>query len=112
MSKSNSGKTYYSFDDLAVEEFGMKPLNRKTNDTQKLASQQEKFEGTCPYCKQRAHFIPATNIVVCINPQCRGKKTTYKVETESGEEEYVKYTPFIRILSDKAGEIGNTIFDE
>lgn len=112
MSKSKSGKTYYSFEDLSVEEFGMKPLNRKTNDTQKLAAQQEKFEGVCPYCKQRAHFIPSTNIVVCINPKCKGKKTTYKVDTESGEEEYVKYSPFVKILSDKSMEIGNTIFNE
>lgn len=112
MSKSYGGKTYYSFDDLAVEEFGMKPLNRKTNDTQKLAAQQEKFEGVCPYCKQRAHFIPGTNVVVCTNPQCKGKKITYKVDTESGEEEYAKYSPFVKILSEKAGEIGNTIFGE
>lgn len=112
MSKSKWGRKYYSFDELCQEEYGMKPLSKKTNDTQKLEAQQEKFEGVCPYCKERAKFIPATNIVVCVNPSCKGKKVVVKGDPATDETDYVKYVPFIRILSDKGYEIGNTLFGE
>ena len=106
------GKTYYSFDDIAVEEFGMKPLNRRTNDKQKLEAQREKFEGTCPYCKQRAKFVVGTNVVVCANPKCNGKKIVVKGEPDTDLQDTVMYRPFARMLSDNAAMIGNTIFDE
>ncbi len=105
-------KTYYSFDDIAVEEFGMKPLNMRTKDKQKLESQREKLEGVCVYCKQRAKFIPGTNIVVCVNPSCKGKKVVVKGDPATEEPDFVRYVPFVRVLSDKAAEIGNTIFDD
>ena len=105
------GKTYYSFDDIAVEEFGMKPLNRRTNDKQKLEAQREKFEGTCPYCHQRAKFIVGTNVVVCVNPKCNGKKVVVKGDPETGLQDTVIYRPFVRTLTDNAAMIGNTIFE-
>lgn len=106
------GKTYYSFEDMAIEEFGMKPVTRRTNDQQKLETQREKFEGVCPYCKQRAKFIVGTNVVVCANPKCKGKKTAIKGDPETGLTETAIYHPFMRILSDNGALIGNTIFSE
>jgi len=111
MSKNNSGKVYHSFDEIAVAEFGMKPQNKRTKDTQKLEMQREKFEGVCAYCKQRTKFIPGTNIVVCVNPNCKGKKTVIKGDAATDEPDIVKYMPFVRILSDNAAEIGNILFD-
>lgn len=104
-------KTYYSFDDIAVEEFGMKPLNRKTNDKQKLAAQQEKMEGTCPYCHQRAKFVVGTNVIVCANPKCSGKKIVVKGDPETGLPDTYISRPFIRMLNDNAATIANTIFE-
>ena len=46
MSNKEKSKTYYSFEDFAVEEMGLKPLRRVTKDKQKLAAQREKFLGT------------------------------------------------------------------
>lgn len=111
MSKKNCGTTYYSFEDLAVNEFGMKPLNKRTKNTQKLEMQREQFEGVCIYCKQRARYVPGTNIVACINPECKGKKIVVKGDPATDEPDYVKYIPFVRILNDNAAKIADTIFD-
>lgn len=109
MKKESDGKRYYSFDEIGQELFGLKPYKRVTRDKQKLASQREKFLGVCPYCKQPTTYINGTNIIVCQNPDCRGKKNVRKFDDGT---EIVDYKPFIKILSDKSTDIANTIFDE
>ena len=108
MSEKTRGKIFHSFDELGQEVFNMKPYRRATNDKQKLASQQEKFLGTCPYCKQPLKYVYGTNVLSCANEKCRGKKVTRI--NEAGEE-YVTYKPYFKMLSDKGLEIGTTIFE-
>jgi len=101
-------KTYHSFADYAEGEFNTKPMTGRTKDKQKLAAQREKFLGVCPYCKKPNKFIVGTNVIVCSNESCKGKKITY---TGDDGTETVKYVPFCKTLSDKGMEIGNTLFD-
>ena len=102
-------KTYYSFDEIGQDLFGLKPFKRVTNDKQKLASQQEKFLGTCPFCKQPLHYVYGTNVLACNNEKCKGKK--FVTKNVDGEET-IEYRPFFRMLSEKGLEIGQTIFEE
>lgn len=97
-----SKKTYYSFDEIGRELFGLKPYKRVTKDKQKLEAQRTKFLGTCPYCKQPLSYVYGTNVLVCKNEECKGKKTT----NEGSESK-----PFFKMLSDKGLEIGTTIFE-
>ena len=110
MESKNNGKTYYSFEDLAVAEFGLKPTRRVTRDKQKLAAQREKFLGVCPYCKKPLHYSYGTNVVSCVNEKCKGKKVISK--DEDGNED-VAYKPYFRILQgDNSSIIGTTLFEE
>lgn len=109
MNNKSNGKIYYSFDELGQELFGLKPFKKVTNDKQKLASQQEKFLGICPYCKQPASYVYGTNIITCKNENCKGKKIVRKFDDGTFTEEY---RPFIKMISDKGLEIGTTIFSE
>ena len=110
MSKNTKGKVYYSFEDFAVQEMGLKPLRRVTKDKQRLESQREKFLGTCPHCKEQLHYSYGTNIVSCNNPKCKGKKVTVK-DSEGNETQIFK--PYFRILQgENSSIIGTTIFEE
>ena len=102
-------RSYRSFNEYAMGEFGAKPSTGRTNDIQKLKSQREKFLGTCPYCKQPNKFIVGTNIITCANEKCGGKKIS---ATNDDGTESVRYIPYTKILSDKGMEIGNVLFDE
>ena len=102
-------KTYYSFDEIGQELFGLKPYKRVTKDKQKLEAQRTKFLGTCPYCKEPLSYISGTNVVVCQNSDCKGKKNIKKFDDGT---EIVSYKPFVKILSDKGTDIANTIFEE
>lgn len=105
MRNNTNGKVYYSFDEIGQELFGLKPYKRVTNDKQKLASQKEKFLGTCPYCKQPLKYVYGTNVLACENEKCRGKRVKFEDGTEISK-------PFFKILSDKGMDIGTTIFEE
>lgn len=110
MSNTEKGKVYYSFEDFAVEEMGMKPSRRVTRDKQRLASQREKFLGTCPYCKEQLHYSYGTNILSCNNPKCKGKKVTLK---DNDGKDVTAYKPYYRILlGENSSTIGSTIFEE
>ena len=110
MNNTDKGKVYYSFEDFAVEEMGMKPLRRVTRDKQKLESQREKFLGICPYCKEQLHYSYGTNILSCNNPKCKGKKVTLK---DSDGKDVITYKPYYRILlGENSSTIGSTIFEE
>lgn len=109
MKSRSKAKTYYSFDEVGQELFGIKPTRRVTNDKQKLKSQREKFLGICPYCKEPPEYIYGTNVVACKNEKCRGKRIAYKDETG---EEVVNYRPFVKMLSEKSTEIAMNIFED
>lgn len=102
-------RIYHSFADYAEGEFNAKPMTSRTKDNQKLESQRTKFLGTCPYCKQPNKFIVGTNVIVCGNENCKGKKITI---TDEDGTEFVKYLPFMKTLSDKGMEIGNILFND
>lgn len=108
MKKNSKAKTYYSFDEIGQDLFGLKPTKKVTKDKQKLQSQREKFLGVCPYCKQPPVYIYGTNVVACQNEKCVGKKITYR--DESGEEVQT-FKPFIKTLSEKGTEIAMNIFE-
>lgn len=100
---------YHSFAEWAEAEYDIKPTKKATKDKQKLKAQREKFAGTCPYCKQPCEYIYGTNVVVCTNEKCKGKKISSK--SLDGEDR-VKYKPFFRLLSDEKSEFGRNIFSE
>lgn len=106
MNNKTNGKIYYSFDELGQEIFGLKPYKRVTKDKQKLASQREKFLGTCPFCKQPLHYSYGTNIVSCDNEDCKGKQIKYDDGT-------IVNKPYYRILQGvNSSTIGSTIFED
>ena len=110
MKNNAKAKTYYSFEDLAVAEFGLKPNRKVTKEKNKLNTQRERFLGTCPYCKEPIHYSYGTNVVSCVNENCKGKKIVTK--DEDGNEE-ITYKPFYRILQgENSSTIGTTLFDE
>lgn len=102
------GKVYYSFTDVA-KDIGIKPFSRKTTDQTKLESQQKRFLGTCPYCHQLMKYIPNTNVVVCSNENCKGKKKEF---TNRDGETVVKYEPYSKVLYGKSAVIADTLFNE
>lgn len=108
MSKKTNGKIYYSFDEVAQEVFGMKPLKKQTNDKDRLKKQQEKYLGTCPFCKEPCAYVEGTNIVACVNPKCKGRKIS---TTNDDGSETVVYESYYRIKSCGA-EVGTGLFDE
>lgn len=97
---------YYSFEDVAIKEFGMKPSKNTTNDKEKLKKQQEKYLGTCPYCKEPCTYIEGTNVVACQNEKCKGKKIVLK--NEDGTDKVI-YEPYVRVKQCGA-EVGTRLF--
>lgn len=93
---------YYSFEDVAINEFGMKPSKKITNDKERLKKQQEKYLGACPYCKEPCTYIEGTNVIACTNEKCKGKKITFEDGT-------VIYEPFVKVKQCGA-EVGIRLF--
>lgn len=107
MSKNNTEDSYHSFEEYAEKEWKMKPIKKVTRDKQKLESQREKFLGTCPFCKQQLRYVEGTNVLVCQNENCKGKK----ISSNGGEDgENSEYRPYFRILSEKGSMIAENIF--
>ena len=102
------GKSYNSFKDIA-KDIGLKPFTRKTSDKNKLESQQKKFLGTCPYCHQMLTYIKDTNVLVCNNENCKGKKKEYY--NKAGEK-VVTYEPYSKLLLGKSAAIADTLFNK
>jgi len=84
MSKHN---VYHSFAEWAKAEYDIEYEHKK------VEAQREKVVGFCPYCKQPCQYKDGTNIVVCVNEKCKGKK----IKTKGGD----IYKPFYKILSDE-----------
>ena len=59
LSKDTSAR-YTSLEDLR-ESFGLKPFSKKTQDVNKLKSQQEQFQGKCICCGKPITYIEGTN---------------------------------------------------
>lgn len=104
--KGMKDKRYYSFEDVAINEFGMKPRKKTINDRDRLRKQQEKYLGICPYCKQPCAYIPDTNVIACQNEKCNGKKIT--ITNDDGTEK-VMYEPYVRV-KDYGAEVGIRLF--
>lgn len=108
MKKNGGGAIYYSFDEIGQALFGLKPQRRVTRDKQKLASQRERFLGTCPHCGKPLYYVYGTNVLTCDNPDCKGKKVVTK---DAEGNETVVYKPYFKVLQrENSTEIGMTLF--
>lgn len=99
-------KRYYSFEDVAIKEFGMKPTKKTSNDQDKLKKQQEKYLGVCPYCKEPCSYVEDTNAVACRNEKCKGKKIVLK--NDDGTDKVI-YEPYVKVKQCGA-EVGTRLF--
>ena len=107
--KSKGVTERYTSLEALREGFGLKPIKKKTNDSEKLKAQQEKFVGTCRVCKKPLTWIEGTNVCACQNPECKGIKMT---STNEDGTERVWYIPVTRILNEKGLEIAERLFAE
>lgn len=99
---------YTSLEELRTG-FGLKPVKKRTNDSEKLKAQQDKFLGVCKACKKPLSWIEGTNTLACQNPECKGIKMTSKNEDGS---ERVWYIPVTKILNEKGMSIAENLFSE
>ena len=97
---------YSSFEEVA-KVFGCKPVQKRTNDMDKLQKQQEKFVGKCKVCGQNLTYLYGTNILACKNAECKGIKMTSK--DEDGAEK-IWYIPVTRTVDEKGREIAMNLF--
>lgn len=97
---------YTSFDELR-QAWNCKPSRKKTNNAEKLKEKQEKFLGTCPYCKGILSYITG-NILSCKNEACKGKK----IEKENKDGiKTIEYKPYFKLLNGKGARIAQNLFD-
>lgn len=91
------------------EGWGMKPVIKKTRDSEKLAEQQKTFvnKHICKACGLPMTYIHG-NIMACKNPECKGIEV--KREDKEGNE-IVSYITSCEILGDRGAEIANNIFN-
>lgn len=106
MVENVNSKTYYSFQELA-KDFGCKPVKRRTNDMDKLKSQQEKFAGRCKVCGNVLTYHQGTNVLTCTNPECKGIKMTSK--NDDGTER-TWFIPVTRMVDETGMEIAINLF--
>ena len=104
----NTTEYYTSFQDLA-KAFGCRPVNKKTKDEKKLASQQEKFVNShkCKACGNPMRWVEGTSTMVCSNEKCRGIKQT---RTDKEGNEIVTYLPSYDLLDEKGASIAYNLF--
>lgn len=104
----NTTEHYSSFEE-AARAWKCRPVNKKTKDMKKLASQQEKFVNShrCKACGNPMRWVDGTSTMVCSNDKCKGIKHT---RTDADGNEIVTYTPSYDLLDEKATEICNNIF--
>lgn len=98
---------YTSFEELA-KAFGCKPVNKQTNNQDKLNKQRENFCGRhlCKACKQPMVYIGG-NIMCCKNESCKGIK--HELKNDDGDSK-VWYTPSFDLLDEKGSEIAINLF--
>ena len=102
----NCTEHYTSLESLR-EGFGLKPVNKRTKDENKLNVQREKFLGTCKACKKPLVYNGG-NILTCDNEHCKGIKITKK---DSEGNDYDVYMPYYRLLDPKGESIANNLFN-
>lgn len=103
MRQEKSGIRYFSLSEL--------PIPSKKKKKKNIDEMKERFEKRhkCVACGQPLTWIPGTNVCSCRNPECRGKKYTYK--DENGEE-YVEYRPYFHMLDVVGTELAEEIYGE
>ncbi len=101
-------KHYTTMESLR-EDFGLKPIRKRTKNKQRLESLKKKFQArhNCPICGEPLIHIEDTNVMVCVNEKCKGTK----IKTLDAKEETVDSSAF-HILDDAGARIANNILHE
>ena len=76
----------------------------KKMNPEKKAKERERFAGTCKICGEPLTFIPDTNILVCSNPECKGKAVKQKGETTNR-------IPTYRLLEKRSARYAEILFE-
>jgi len=107
-------KVLHSLEELRAA-CGLKPAWVKTNNKQKLQSQQKKIAGTCRVCGAPLIHVAGTNVFYCSNEECKGKNREEIVETienEDGSEQEIKKVKkeqFVRLSNNEVANIANNL---
>lgn len=109
--RPSKGETahYTSLEQLCTA-LNIPKMQRRSRDKSKLESDQSKFLGTCRTCGQSLHYIAGTNVLVCNNPDCKGRKLPSRTSDENAEVVEDRYVPVMRILNEKGSEIAENLF--
>lgn len=101
MRVEKNGIRYFSFTELPISNHKTKT---KLNEELKI-----KFEKrhTCRVCKKPMAYLTGTNICVCQNPECQGKKV--KVQQIDGTE-IEEMRPYFHTLDDIGVSIASKIY--
>lgn len=105
---SKEDKTYTSLEELR-DVFGLPPIRKRTNDEEKLKSQQEDIVGKCKVCGSLLSWIEGTNVCACKNPSCKGIKMS---STNDDGTERIWYIPVTKRLSEKGMKRAERLFDK
>lgn len=89
------------------DDFGLKQLSKKTNNKEKLTQQQDNFSKRyiCPFCNSPQSWVENTNVMVCSNPNCKGKP----IKCKDGK---IKYLPVYAQLNHRGAAIAETILSK
>lgn len=103
MRVEKNGIRYFSFAELPTSKSNNK-TNKKQNEELKT-----KFEKrhTCKICKQPMTYLDGTNVCVCQNPDCKGKKV--KVVLSDGTEKN-EFRPYFHTLDEVGVSIATRIY--
>lgn len=85
-------------------------MQKRSKNKDKLEADQSKFLGVCRSCGKSLHYISGTNILVCNNESCKGRKLQPKSTEANSETTDEKYVPVMRILNEKGTEIAENLF--
>ena len=104
----NGVEHFSSFEELASA-WKLKPISKTTKNKEKLKAQQERFavRHKCRACGEPMSWVAGTNIMTCMNPECKGMKITK--ENEDGTKS-VNYLTSCDLLDELGSEIAENIF--
>lgn len=109
--RPSKGETahYTSFEQMRVT-LKIPKMQKRSKSKDKLESDKSKFLGTCHACGESLHYILGTNVLVCNNAMCKGRKLQSKSSDENSDVVDDKYVPVMRILNEKGTEIAENLF--
>jgi len=97
-----TAERFNSFEELR-ETWGLKPILKRTKDSEKLVKQRNRFLGVCKACGGSLSYITGTNVLSCKSETCKGMK----FERSDGTEYYI---PINRLLDEKGVQIAEALF--